>query len=138
MSDAKNGGKILWQAIHSILNVIAADGAINVDFQDVQKILGKAGLVFVGTGHASGAERHLVAAKAAIDDLRRESGGIDDVSGILVCITVSREVKVVEINKAMDYIAKAANPQAFIRYGQTFDEDSGGVFGVTVFIRKNI
>jgi len=57
---------VLRQAIQGISDVITTAGIINVDFQDVRKIMTKSGEALIGIGRASGEKRHLEAASKAI------------------------------------------------------------------------
>ncbi|OGR45564.1 MAG: cell division protein FtsZ [Elusimicrobia bacterium GWA2_61_42] len=123
---------VLRQAIQGISDVITHPGLINVDFQDVKKIMTKSGEALIGIGRATGAERHIEAAKEAVHSPMLESAVIDGAKGILVSFTSSRDIKIVEIDGAMEYIIKHANPEVFIKYGQVFDENMGDELKITV------
>ena len=124
--------EVLRQAIQGISDVITTAGAINVDFEDVKKIMTKSGEALIGIGRASGEDRHLEAAGKAMHSPMLESAVINGAKGILVNFTSSRDIKLVEINEAMEYIIKAANPEAFIKHGQVFDETMGDELKITV------
>jgi len=123
---------VLRQAIQGISDVITRAGAINVDFQDVKKIMTKSGEALIGIGRATGADRHIEAAKEAVHSPMLESAVIDGAKGILVNFTSSRDIKIVEVDEAMEYIIKHANPEVFIKYGQAFDETLGDELKITV------
>lgn len=123
---------VLRQAIQGIADVITCAGAVNVDFQDVRRIMTKAGEALIGIGRASGPDRHIEAAKEAIHSPMLESAVIDGAKGILVNFTASRSVMMVEIHDAMEYICKHANPDVFIKYGQAFDDTLGDELKITV------
>ena len=123
---------VLRQAIQGISDVITRAGAINVDFQDVKKIMTKSGEALIGIGRASGPDRHIEAAKEAVHSPMLESAVIDGAKGILVNFTSSRDIRIVEVDEAMEYIIKHANPDVFIKYGQAFDETLGDELKITV------
>ncbi|OGS12569.1 MAG: cell division protein FtsZ [Elusimicrobia bacterium RIFOXYA2_FULL_58_8] len=123
---------VLRQAIQGISDVITTAGAINVDFEDVKKIMTKSGEALIGIGRASGADRHLEAAGKAMHSPMLESAVINGAKGILVNFTSSCDIKLVEITEAMSYITKAANPEASIKHGQVFDETMGDDLKITV------
>ena len=123
---------VLRQAIQGISDVITRAGAINVDFMDVRRIMSKSGEALIGIGSASGLDRHIEAAKKAIHSPMLESAVIDGAKGILVNFTASREVMMVEVHEAMEYISKNANPEALIKYGQAFDDTLGDELKITV------
>jgi len=123
---------VLRQAIQGISDVITCAGAINVDFQDVRRIMTKSGEALIGIGRASGPDRHIKAAEAAIHSPMLESAIIDGAKGILVNFTASRSVMMVELSDAMEYISKHANPEVFIKYGQAFDDTLGDELKITV------
>jgi len=52
--------------------------------------------------------------------------------GILVSFTSARSLKLTEIQEAMEYIKKSANPDAFIKFGQADDDSMGEDLKITV------
>lgn len=123
---------VLRQATQGISDVITSAGAINVDFMDVRRIMMKAGEALIGMGRSSGDMRHIEAAKEAIHSPMLESAVIDGAKGILVNFTASRDIRMVEVDEAMEYIIKNANPEAMIKYGQVFDDTLGDELKITV------
>ena len=132
-SDAyRKADDVLRQAIQGISDVITRSGSINVDFADVRKIMTKSGEALIGIGRASGPERHIEAAKEAVHSPMLESAVIDGAKGILVNFTSSRDIRIVELDEAMEYIKKHANPDVFVKFGQAFDETLGDAIKITV------
>ncbi|HBB66218.1 MAG: cell division protein FtsZ [Elusimicrobia bacterium GWA2_56_46] len=123
---------VLRQAIQGIADVITTAGLINVDFQDVRKIMTKSGEALIGIGQASGEKRHLDAASQAIHSPMLENAVIDGAKGILVNFTSARNLKLSEIQEAMEYIRKSSNPDAFIKFGQADDDAVGDALKITV------
>ncbi|MBI5743568.1 MAG: cell division protein FtsZ [Elusimicrobia bacterium] len=132
-SDAyRKADDVLRQAIQGISDVITRSGSINVDFADVRKIMTKSGEALIGIGRASGPDRHIEAAKEAVHSPMLESAVIDGAKGILVNFTSSRDIRIVELDEAMEYIKKHANPEVFVKFGQAFDETLGDEIKITV------
>jgi len=123
---------VLRQAIQGIADVITTEGIINVDFQDVRKIMSKSGEALIGIGQASGEKRHIEAAQQAIRSPMLENAVIDGAMGILVSFTSARNLKLSEIQEAMEYIRKSSNPDAFIKFGQADDDSMGVDLKITV------
>ncbi|MCX5792293.1 MAG: cell division protein FtsZ [Elusimicrobiota bacterium] len=123
---------VLRQAIQGISDVITSEGELNVDFADVKKIMTKSGEALIGIGKASGEDRHMTAAQMAMHSPMLENAVINGAKGLLVNFTSSRDIKLVEISEAMEYITKAANPEAAIKHGQVFDTAMGGELKITV------
>ena len=123
---------VLRQAIQGISDVITTSGIIEVDFQDVRKIMTKSGEALIGIGRASGENRHREAAAMAIHSPMLENAVIDGAKGILVSFTSAKNLKLSEIQEAMEYIKKSSNPDAFIKFGQADDETMGEELKITV------
>ncbi|MBI4656401.1 MAG: cell division protein FtsZ [Elusimicrobia bacterium] len=123
---------VLRQAIQGISDVITKAGVINVDFADVKKIMTKSGEALIGIGHARGEDRHIESAKQAIHSPLLENAVIDGARGILVNFTSSKDLKLTELNDAMEYIRKASSPEALIKYGQAYDDAMGDTLKITV------
>jgi cell division protein FtsZ len=123
---------VLRQAIQGISDVITRAGTINVDFADVRKIMTKSGEALIGIGRAGGPERHMEAASMAIHSPLLENAVMEGARGILVYFTSSKDLRLFEINEAMDYIKKSASPDAMIKYGQAYDDTLGDSIVITV------
>ena len=66
----KMADEVLLQGVSGITNLITTPGLINTDFADVKMILSNAGSALMGIGQASGDDRAVSAAKAAISSAR--------------------------------------------------------------------
>ena len=82
----KMADEVLLQGVSGITNLITTPGLINTDFADVKMILSSAGSALMGIGQASGENRAVTAAKAAISSPLLEAA-IDGARGILLNIT---------------------------------------------------
>jgi len=123
---------VLKQAIQGISNVITNVGLVNVDFADVKKIMAKSGEALIGIGTAEGSNRHIEAARKAIDSPLLESAIIDGAKGILAIFTSSRNFSMHDLEASMEFIKKTVSADAFIKYGQFEDDNLGDTLKITV------
>ena len=123
---------ILRQAIQGISDLITAPGEINLDFADVKKIMSDMGRALMGTGVASGENRAVNAAQAAISSPLLEDASIDGARGVLINITGGPDMTLFEINEAAQIIQRAADPDAEIIFGCVTDERLMGSIKITV------
>src|SRR5690606_18349134 len=122
---------VLRQGVQGISDLITVPGLINLDFADVRTIMTNAGSALMGIGRASGEERAVKAAKAAISSPLLEAS-IEGAKGILLNITGSSNLGLFEVNEAAEIIAEAADPEANIIFGAVSDETPQDEIRVTV------
>ncbi len=122
---------LLRQGVQGICDLITLPGLINVDFADVRTILKDAGTALLGIGYASGGNRAIDAAMAAISSPLLETP-VDGAQGILLGITGGPNMSLVEVTEAAQVVADAAHPEANIIFGATIDESLDDQVWVTV------
>ncbi len=122
---------VLRQCIQGISEIITIPGDINLDFADVRKIMGEAGPALMAIGRASGENRAVEAARAAISSPLLDVS-IDGASGVLFNVTGSRSLGLHELNMAAQVIAEVVDPDAEIIFGTATDPDLGDEVKVTV------
>ncbi|MBU2595272.1 cell division protein FtsZ [Patescibacteria group bacterium] len=122
---------VLRQGIQGISDLITMHGIINVDFADIKTIMKDAGTALMGIGRASGDNRAIEAARAAIDSPLLELS-IDGAKGILFNITGSSDLSMYEIDEAAKAITEAADPSANIIFGAMVDEAMSSEVKITV------
>lgn len=122
---------VLRQGVQGISDLITIHGLINVDFADVRTIMADAGSALMGIGRASGDNRAIEAARAAIDSPLLELS-IDGAKGILFNITGGPDLGMYEIDEAAKAITEAADPDANIIFGAIIDEAMAGEVKITV------
>ncbi|NLE73188.1 MAG: cell division protein FtsZ [Actinobacteria bacterium] len=122
---------VLRQGVQGITDLITVPGLINLDFADVRTIIRNAGSALMGIGSASGENRGVEAARAAISSPLLESS-IDGATGILLNITGGRDLGLFEVNEAAEIISGAADPDANVIFGAVIDEGMGDQMRVTV------
>lgn len=122
---------VLRQGVQGISDLIVLHGIINVDFADVKTIMSDAGSALMGIGKATGDNRAIEAARAAIDSPLLELS-IDGAKGILFNITGGPDLAMYEIDEAAKAITEAADPDANIIFGAIIDDAMTGEVKITV------
>jgi cell division protein FtsZ len=106
-------------------------GLINLDFADVRAIMKDAGSALMGIGRATGENRAVEAARQAIASPLLEVD-IAGAQGILFNITGSSNLSLYEVTEAAEEIRAAADPEANIIFGTSFNERLGEEVMITV------
>lgn len=122
---------VLRQAVESISDLVKNVGFINLDFADVTSVMKDAGLAHMGVGRAAGADKATEAAKMAISSPLLETS-IEGARGVLVNVTGDMNIGLEEVETAATLVQEAANPDANIIFGATFDESLEDEIRVTV------
>lgn len=122
---------VLRQGVQGIADLITMHGMINVDFADVKTVMSEAGSALMGIGVASGDNRAIDAAKAAIDSPLLDLS-IDGAKGVLFNVTGGYDLGMHEIDEAAKVITDATDPEANIIFGAVIDESMQGEMKITV------
>jgi len=122
---------ILRQGVVGISDIIIKAGLINVDFADVQAIMGSSGLALMGIGTAEGKGRARDAAVAAMSSPLIDFP-IAQATGIVFTITGASDMTLQEVNEAAEAIYEMADPDANIIFGAQIDETMGPVLSITI------
>jgi cell division protein FtsZ len=122
---------VLRQGVQGISDIITVPGLINLDFADVKAIMHDAGSALMGIGRAAGESRAIEAAKQAIASPLLEIN-ITGAQGILFNIAGSSNLTLFEVTEAAEEIRAAADPEANIIFGASFDERLGEDVVITV------
>lgn len=123
--------EVLQQGVKGIAELITIPGLINVDFADVKAIMANAGSALMGIGQASGENKAIEAAKAAINSPLLEMS-IEGARGILFTITGGVNLGMAEVNEAAKIITASADEDAKIIFGTVIDEKFKDELKVTV------
>ena len=124
---------VLKQAVMSISELVGDSGnvVINLDFADVSAVMKEAGHAHMGVGIASGRDKAEQAALAAVASPLLETS-INGATGVLVNVTGSADLTLDEVETAAGIVQEAANPDANIIFGATWDESFDDEMRVTV------
>jgi len=122
---------VLRQGVQGISDIITMPGLINLDFADVRAIMKDAGSALMGIGRATGENRAVEAARQAIASPLLEVN-ISGAQGILFNITGSSNLSLFEVTEAAEEIRAAADPEANIIFGTSFNDRLGEEVMITV------
>jgi len=112
---------VLRQGVQGISDLITIPGIINVDFADVKAVMANSGSALMGIGFASGEDRAMEAAKAAISSPLLEVA-IDGARGVLFNVSGGLDLAMAEINEAAKIITDKIDRDAKVIFGAVQDE----------------
>ncbi|MBQ6613843.1 MAG: cell division protein FtsZ [Clostridia bacterium] len=122
---------VLRRGVQSISELISIPQFINLDFADVTAIMKDAGNAHMGVGSATGKDKAVLAAKAAISSPLLETS-IEGATGILICITASPDIGLEDVDVASQMVANEAHPDANIIWGAALDPSLEDEMRVTI------
>ena len=111
---------VLRQGISGISDVITVPGEVNLDFNDVKKVMGEGGQALMAIGRGRGDNRAVDAAQEAIASPLLET----DITGarkVLFNVTSSGDLGLGELNMAAKVIQEMVDPDAEIIFGTAVD-----------------
>jgi len=111
---------ILRQGVQGIADLITYPGIVNVDFADIKAIMSEAGSALMGIGKATGEDRAIVAAKAAINSPLLDIS-INGASGVLFNVSGGVDLGMVDVNEAAKIITESIDSEARVIFGATHD-----------------
>ncbi len=128
----KAANQVLSGAVQGIAELITRPGLINVDFADVRTVMSEMGMAMMGSGTASGEDRALMAAQAAIGSPLLEDVNLNGACGILVNVTAGMNMTMKEFEEVGSTIADLASDDATVVIGTVIDPDMTDDIRVTV------
>jgi len=123
---------VLRQAVQGISDLITHPGIINIDFADVKTTMEGQGDAIMGIGTGEGDNRAVDAATDAINNPLLEDSHIEGANHILINITGSEELTLLEVEEIVNIVTANADPDALIIYGTAIDNTYGDKISVTV------
>ena len=123
----------LATAAKSIAEVITRESTVNVDFADVKTVMKDSGIALMGSGRASGENRAMEVANAALSSPLLNHHDITGARNILINITSGEEeITLEETYQITEYIQNCAGNAADIIWGAGTDETLGADIEVTI------
>ncbi|MDZ4662119.1 MAG: cell division protein FtsZ [Pseudomonadota bacterium] len=119
----KRADAVLLQAVKGISDLINIRGLINLDFADIRTVMMSKGMAIMGCGTATGENRAVEAATAAVSSPLLENIAIDGATGIIINVTGPENLSLWEVNEASTLITEAAHEDAEIIFGAVIDKD---------------
>ena len=122
---------VLRQAVRGISDVLTVPGEINLDFNDVKKVMGGGGHALMALGHGSGDNRALDAVEEAIHSPLLENS-IHGATRVLYNITSAGDLGMLELQQVADFVHEKVHPNAEIIMGTVIDESLDGDIQMTL------
>ena len=118
----KMADDVLYAGVRSVTDLMVMPGLINLDFADIRAVMAEMGKAMMGTGEAEGDKRAIEAAEAAIANPLLEDISMKGARGLLINITGSLDMTLMEVDEAVNRILEEVDPDAHMIFGSTFDE----------------
>ncbi len=129
----KMADEVLHSGVRSVTDLIIMPGLINLDFADIKTVMSEMGKAMMGTGEASGEERSIKAAEAAIANPLLDHTSMSGAKGVLINITGGKDMTLYEVDSAANRIREeVGDSDANIIFGSTFNPDLEGIIRVSV------
>ena len=107
-------------------------GLINLDFADVETVMSSMGKAMMGTGQAEGEGRAVKAAESAINNPLIDDYSLKGAKGLLVNITGGKDLKLFEVDEAVNKVRAEVDPEAELIIGAITDENLDGLMRVSI------
>lgn len=125
--------EILYTAVKGVAEIITLHGKINIDFADVNTVMSDSKVFIMGTGYATGADRAMIATRAALESPLLDSNDIYGTSNILLNVTSGDdEVTMAELGEIIEFLQNKAGQNANIIWGNGVDTRLGNQLCVTL------
>lgn len=122
---------VLKQGVQGIAEIITIPGIINADFADVKAVMSNAGSALMGIGQATGENKAIEAAKAAINSPLLDMS-IEGARGIVFTITGGANLGMNEVNEAAKVITASADEDAKVIFGAVVNDKLKDEIKITV------
>jgi cell division protein FtsZ len=107
-------------------------GLINLDFADVETVMASMGKAMMGTGEAEGEGRALKAAEMAISNPLIDDYTLKGAKGLLVNITGGKDLKLFEVDEAVNKVRAEVDPEAELIIGAITSAELDGKMRVSI------
>lgn len=122
---------ILKTAVSSVTELILGEGDINVDFADVKSIMSNAGYAHMAIGHGEGKDKVTDAVTQVISSPLLETS-IKGAKRLLLNISMSEDIITGDVAELTNSIAKAADKDVELIFGQKYNPDATDSIDVIV------
>ena len=123
---------VLKHGVQSITDLMVRPGMINLDFADVETVMSSSGKAMMGTGEAEGENRAMAATELALNNPLIDEYTLQGAKGLLVNITGGSDIKLFEVDAAVNKIRAEVDPEAELIFGAIKDENMDGKIRVSI------
>jgi len=128
----RRADEVLHNGVRAVTELITVTGLVNADFNDVRTIMQAKGRALMGIGVAEGDGRAIRAAEEAIVSPLLEQSNINGAKGVLVNVRGGCDMRMREVEEAVNTVKDAADPSANIIVGVVVDDIEHPELQVTV------
>ncbi len=122
---------VLRQAVRGISDVLTVPGEVNLDFNDVKKVMGSGGHALMALGHGSGDDRAQEAVAEAMHSPLLEDS-IQGATRVLYNVTSNGDLGMLELQQIAETVREQVHPNAEIIVGTVIDESMDGDLQMTL------
>ena len=123
---------VLMHGVQSITDLMVRPGLINLDFADVETVMASMGKAMMGTGEAEGEGRAIKAAEMAVSNPLIDDYTLKGAKGLLVNITGGKDLKLFEVDEAVNKVRAEVDPEAELIIGAITDSELDGKMRVSI------
>ena len=123
---------VLKHGVQSITDLMVKPGLINLDFADVENIMKSMGKAMMGTGEAEGEKRALQSAELALNNPLIDEYSLRGAKGLLVNITGGKDLKLFEVEEAVNKVRAEVDSEAEVIIGSITDSSLDGKMRVSI------
>ena len=123
---------VLKHGVRSVTDLMVRPGLINLDFADVETVMSSMGKAMMGTGEAEGENRSITATELALNNPLIDDYSLKGAKGLLVNITGGEDIKLFEVDQAVNKIRAEVDPEAELIFGAIKDENLNGKMRVSI------
>ncbi len=123
---------VLKHGVQSITDLMVRPGMINLDFADVETVMSSSGKAMMGTGEAEGDNRAMAATELALNNPLIDEYTLQGAKGLLVNITGGSDIKLFEVDAAVNKIRAEVDPEAELIFGAIKDDNMDGKIRVSI------
>jgi cell division protein FtsZ len=123
---------VLKHGVQSVTDLMVRPGMINLDFADVETVMSSMGKAMMGTGEAEGENRAMAATEMALNNPLIDEYSLQGAKGLLVNITGGSDIKLFEVDQAVNKIRAEVDPEAELIFGAIKDESMNGKMRVSI------
>lgn len=129
----KMADDVLHAGVRGVTDLMVMPGLINLDFADIKSVMNAMGKAMMGTGEATGEDRAIQSAEAAISNPLLDHCSMKGAKGVLINVTGGMDMTLFEVDAAANRIrSEVGDPDANIIFGSTFNPELEGVIRVSV------
>src|SRR6185369_14767225 len=128
----KMADEVLYSGVRGVTDLMVMPGLINLDFADIRAVMSEMDKAMMGTGEATGDNRAIAAAEAAISNPLLDEVSMKGARGVLINITGGMDITLFEVDESANRIRDEVDPDANIIFGSTFDQSLEGKIRISV------